>query len=44
MVQQETLVAALSAAGAALSVASLTAAYMGAFPRRRYDPNVSRAH
>lgn len=40
MVQQETVVAALSAAGCALSVASLAAAYMAAMPRRRYDANV----
>lgn len=32
---------AAAAAGCALSVASLAAAYLGAFPRRRYDPNVS---
>lgn len=41
MVQQETVVVAAAAAGCALSVASLAAAYLTAWPRRRYDSNVS---
>lgn len=42
MVQHDTLVTALSAAGCAISLASLAAAYVSARPRHRYNDEVGQ--